>query len=151
MIFNSSLNVFRLGILQGDFEPYTYPCGRHIIGSNAHVVTHNCRYPGIAIEAIDFTLRKLQLPYETVAIFEEDNCGALRPNTNRSDARVWTGYLGALQAGKVDLLVGDFTPINDESTFIFSPDAPISTPFPNPPSELPSISTRQSGEEREYV
>jgi hypothetical protein len=96
-------------------------------GSNMHVVTKNCRYPGIAIEAIDYILRKLKMPYEAVQIFEEENCGALVPNKNASDPRVWTGYLGALQAGNVDLLVGDYTPMNDESSPFSFPNVPIPT------------------------
>jgi hypothetical protein len=89
-----------------------------------HVVTDTCRYPGIAIEAIDYILRKLQMPYETVPIFENENCGTLEVNQSGSE-RVWTGYLGALHAGKVDLLVGDYTPRVDESTTFSSPDVTI--------------------------
>ena len=68
----------------------------------------HCRFPGIAVEAFDYVMRRVGQPYAFVVM---PNTTAATPygSMNETSGR-WDGFLGAVQSGEVDTVVTDFWP-----------------------------------------
>ena len=81
----SNDKTLRVGIAHAH-EPYIMPCSL-----KGFQVRDDCQMPGIAVEVMDFVLRKAGIPYVSVPLNISGVYGVLRENGTRSS------YLGAMQ------------------------------------------------------